>query len=84
MSEKIDLKEIERKVYLAYHRDGIWDIFWGIAFVGLGISMIYNQVVFMAIIPAGLTGNTVSKGPLSQRLWGRQRMSRRPPVCCNQ
>jgi hypothetical protein len=30
MEKMINLKEIERKAYLSYHQDGIWDIMGGL------------------------------------------------------
>jgi hypothetical protein len=39
MSENIDVKKIERKAYMSYHQDGLWDIFLGLVIIGWGISM---------------------------------------------
>ena len=30
MNQNIDLEKIEKKVYLSYHQDGLWDIKYGI------------------------------------------------------
>jgi hypothetical protein len=38
LSDKIDLKEIERKALTAYNEDGLLDIFWGGYFLFLGLS----------------------------------------------
>lgn len=47
MPAEIDLKKIERKAYLSYHQDGLWDIFLGIFFLGVGIFMFLNTVYLM-------------------------------------
>lgn len=52
MEPKINLKEIEKKTYLAYHGDGIWDIFTGLFFISIGFFMIYDAAYLMGIIPA--------------------------------
>lgn len=56
MIEKIDLKKIERKVYLTYHQDGIWDIFIGMAFLSVGILVAVNLTSFVGIYPAVIAG----------------------------
>jgi protein-S-isoprenylcysteine O-methyltransferase Ste14 len=52
MESKINLNEIEKKTYLAYHGDGIWDIFFGLFFISIGFFMIFDTVYLMGIIPA--------------------------------
>jgi hypothetical protein len=37
MSESVDLKDLERKIYLSYHQDGLVDIFLGIGLIVIGI-----------------------------------------------
>lgn len=54
MSSEINLKQIERKAYLSYHRDGLWDIFLGIFFLGMGIFMFFNTAYLMGGLIAGL------------------------------
>ncbi len=39
MSEHVDLKELERKIYLSYHQDGLVDIFLGIGLILIGIIL---------------------------------------------
>jgi hypothetical protein len=51
MMAEIDLESIEKKAYLAYHRDGIWDIFLGLFFLSTGIFMIYDQAYLMGAAP---------------------------------
>ena len=43
MSDKINLKEIEKKVYLSYHQDGLLDLFLGMAIIFFGIGMATDQ-----------------------------------------
>ena len=54
MEQNVNLKKIERKAYLSYHRDGLWDIFFGIFFLGMGIFMFFNTVYLMGGLIAGL------------------------------
>ena len=39
MSERVDLKELERKIYLSYHQDGLVDVFLGIGLIVIGIIL---------------------------------------------
>jgi hypothetical protein len=39
MMENIDLKSVERKAYMSYHQDGLWDIFLGMVLLSWGVSM---------------------------------------------
>jgi hypothetical protein len=43
MSQDIDLKKIERKAWMSYFEDGLWDIFLGIFIVGWGLMMLTNM-----------------------------------------
>ena len=52
MAEIIDLKKIERRAYLTYHKDGIWDIFMGMSFLSVGILKYLNLTSFVGIYPA--------------------------------
>lgn len=52
MSQEIDLKQIERKAYLSFYQDGIWDLFIGLAFIGMAVGVIYNNTGITALIPA--------------------------------
>jgi MFS family permease len=52
MEQKMSLKEIERKAYLSYHQDGLWDIFLGIFFLGMGILMFFNTIYLMGALAA--------------------------------
>lgn len=54
MEQNVNLKKIERKAYLSYHQDGLWDIFLGIFFLGMGIFMFFNTVYLMGGLIAAL------------------------------
>lgn len=47
MEQNVNLEKIERKAYLSYHQDGLWDIFLGIFFLGMGILMFFNTIYLM-------------------------------------
>jgi len=38
VSEKIDLKQLEKKAWRSTFQDGLWDIFFGLLFIGFGLS----------------------------------------------
>jgi hypothetical protein len=40
MVEDINLKEIQRKVYLTFFQDGLWDIFLGLFILAWGLSIL--------------------------------------------
>ena len=44
MTQDADLKIIQRKVYMSYFQDGVWDIFLGIFVLGWGLSMLTEAV----------------------------------------
>jgi len=43
MTENINLKEIERKAYLSYFQDGLWEIFMGLFLIGSSISSLLPE-----------------------------------------
>jgi hypothetical protein len=54
LSEKIKLKEIERKAYLTYHKDGILDIHLGVIILLISINLIYDSasmIWMVALLP---------------------------------
>ncbi|MGB2696367.1 MAG: hypothetical protein WBD28_00745 [Candidatus Zixiibacteriota bacterium] len=59
MKQDINLKEIERKAYLSYHQDGLWDIFLSIFFLGIGILMFFNTVYMMGALIAALVPGAI-------------------------
>jgi hypothetical protein len=44
MQTDIDLKQIQRKVYISYFQDGLWDILLGVLLVGWGLMLTYDFV----------------------------------------
>lgn len=44
MSQNIDLRRIKRRSYIAYFQDGLWDIYWGLAFLIGGLGAATRQV----------------------------------------
>lgn len=52
MTNKFDLKKIEKKLYFSYHEDGLWDIFLGLFFIAMGLLFYFDIESFLAIIPA--------------------------------
>ncbi|UCD63132.1 MAG: hypothetical protein JSW34_10280 [Candidatus Zixiibacteriota bacterium] len=51
MSQEIDLKQIERRTYLTLQQDGIWDLFVGLALVGVSIGLLTKTPGTTAILP---------------------------------
>jgi hypothetical protein len=49
--ENIDLKEIERRAYLTYHKDGILDIY-----IGMGIMTLASVFFFEVFVSTGTSG----------------------------
>jgi len=44
MTEKINLKKIEKKAWKSYHQDGLWDIFLGLILLNFGIAPILEEI----------------------------------------
>ena len=40
MVEDVNLKEIQRKVYMSFFQDGLWDIFLGLFILGWGLTIL--------------------------------------------
>lgn len=51
ISLDLDLKEIERKVYMSYSEDGLIDIAIGLVFLGWGISLVIGPSGLIGILP---------------------------------
>lgn len=49
MSTTKDFDTLKRKVYLAYHRDGILDLTAAVVLLGFGIFMLTGSVVFLSM-----------------------------------
>jgi len=49
MSTTKDFDSLKRKVYLAYHQDGILDLVAGSVLLGFGIDMLADNIVFLML-----------------------------------
>jgi hypothetical protein len=58
MSETISLKELERKAYRSFFKDGIWDIYLGLLLLAMGIGQpllaLGASLVWAAVVPLAL------------------------------
>lgn len=61
MSQNINLKEIERKAWTSYFQDGLWDIFFGLLFLTMGIQIFAYNVWFTLVILASVLVIVVGK-----------------------
>ena len=61
MSERIDLKEIERRAWTSYFQDGLWDIFMGILMLTVGIRTFTDNVWYTLLILAAVLVPLVGK-----------------------
>lgn len=50
MAESVDLKVLETKAWRLTFQDGIWDIFFGLLFLGFGFSVLANQIFDLGTI----------------------------------
>lgn len=44
MVANIDLKELEKKAYKSTFQDGLWDLYFGLLILGIGISPLFKQL----------------------------------------
>jgi hypothetical protein len=51
MSQEVDLRAVERKAYLAYHQDGIYDLLIGLCFMGMALGVVTEAFTLAAIAP---------------------------------
>lgn len=58
MTEHLNLKEIQRKVYMSFFEDGVWDIFLGLFVVGWGLSILTEGTYLPAILFVALYSTT--------------------------
>ena len=56
MTQNINLKDIEKKVYISYHQDGILDISLGLLILLFGIAMYTHLIAFVGLIPVLVMG----------------------------
>ncbi len=50
MNDKMSLREIERKAWISYFEDGLWDSFFGVLFLIGGIRSLTNNVWYVGIL----------------------------------
>jgi hypothetical protein len=54
MSEMIDLRHVERRAWTLYFQDGLWDIFFGLLFLGGGLRALTDNLWFYLLVLAGI------------------------------
>jgi TctA family transporter len=54
MVEDINLKEIQRKVYLSFFQDGLWDIFLGLFILGWGLAILTDLAYLVGAFFIGI------------------------------
>jgi hypothetical protein len=54
MSEMIDLRDVERRAWTLYFQDGLWDIFFGLLFLGGGLRALTDNLWFYLLVFAGI------------------------------
>jgi len=56
MTQNLNLKDIEKKVYMSYHQNGILDISLGLLILLFGIAMYIHLIAFVSLIPILVMG----------------------------
>ncbi len=54
MSQMMNLKDAERKAWTIYYEDGLWDIFFGLLFLGGGLRELTDSIWSYLLIAAGI------------------------------
>jgi hypothetical protein len=54
MAEDISLKEIQRKVYMSFFQDGLWDILLGLFMLGWGLAILTDLAFLPGVTFIGL------------------------------
>ena len=54
MVSDVNLKEIQRKVYMSFFQDGLWDIFLGLFIVGWGLAILTEAAYLPGIYFIGI------------------------------
>ena len=54
MVSDVNLKEIQRKVYMSFFRDGVWDMFLGLFILGWGLSILTEAAYLPGISFLGI------------------------------
>ncbi|MDH5684620.1 MAG: hypothetical protein OEZ20_09175, partial [candidate division WOR-3 bacterium] len=58
----IDLKEMEKKAWRTYFGDGIWDIYLGLIFIGMGFLAVLDKIGASELLRYGQFGLLMSLG----------------------
>ena len=54
MSQMLDLRDVERRAWTLYFQDGLWDIFFGLLFLGGGLRALTDNLWFYLLVAAGI------------------------------
>ena len=54
MVEDINLKQIQRKVYMSFFQDGLWDIFLGLFILGWGLTILIDAAYLPGVFFIGI------------------------------
>ena len=54
MSEKLNLKELERKAWRSFFDDGLWDIYLGLLLALLGVSAFLDRLELTEAVVMGI------------------------------
>ncbi|MBN1369762.1 MAG: hypothetical protein JW954_05955 [Dehalococcoidaceae bacterium] len=52
MQKKINIENVERKVFVSYFSDGMWDIYGGLILSGFGLSILTGQMILLIVFIA--------------------------------
>ena len=58
----LDLKQMEKKAWQTYFGDGIWDIYLGLIFVGMGLLAVFERSGAPEILKYGQFGLLLGLG----------------------
>jgi len=86
MSESLDIKKLERKAFVSYHQDGLWDLFVGALLVAWGLTLGTHLtgmggIWFVILFPALLAAKRrITYSRLGYAQFSRERRDRRKMV----
>ncbi len=61
MSQLFDLRDVERRAWTLYFQDGLWDIFFGLLFLGGGLRSLTGNRWFYLLVAAGIMAFILGK-----------------------
>lgn len=70
MPSNINIENIERKVFVSYFSDGMWDIYGGLVLSGFGLSILTGQVVILIVFIALAMVPVLVRKPIVTRRLG--------------